>query len=556
MKHVVILQARTTSARLPGKALLPVAGYPSAVLAALRAANTGSDVIVATSDEPSDDALVAELLKHKIRVVRGSLHDVLGRFHQAAYSLPDNCIVVRLTGDNVVPDGQLVQELALALDTSQLDYLSQASPQSRLPYGLGGEAFRVATLQKAHVLATSAFDREHVGSWMRRNHRSGIHTPISLGTTDFSHLRCTIDDQQDYERVRSLFEGVIEPLRTSWWDLLQKLTALPGEPSFRIPYRIFSGRVVGELTLGTAQLGMKYGVANRTGQPPREVATAIVRGAIAHGVTTIDTARGYGDSEEVLREALSGAWRSRVEIITKLDPLASLAADADASSVEAAVDASVRRSCLALGTTELTSLLLHRWQHRGEWGGSAWRRLLDLREQGIIGSLGVSVYDPKEALQALEDPDIQHLQIPFNVLDHRWRSSGIDQLLAGRRDVTVYARSVFLQGVLLGNSSGWPRVGGYDPRCYVGSLRNLAKRFERRNVADLCVAYVRAQDWLCSLVVGCETSTQLRENLDLFRLPVLTPDQCNELERALFRAPEALLNPSRWNDVYGKAEAQ
>jgi hypothetical protein len=63
-------------------------------------------------------------------------------------------------------------------------------------------------------------------------------------------------------------------------------------------------RVIGEMTLGTAQLGMDYGVANRTGKPPREIATAIVRAAIAHGVTVLDTARAYGDSEEVLRAAL------------------------------------------------------------------------------------------------------------------------------------------------------------------------------------------------------------------------------------------------------------
>jgi aryl-alcohol dehydrogenase-like predicted oxidoreductase len=140
---------------------------------------------------------------------------------------------------------------------------------------------------------------------------------------------------------------------------------------------------------------------------------------------------------------------------------------------------------------------------------------------------------------ALGRPRDQTSQIPFNILDHRWRSSGIDRILAGRREVAVYARSIFLQGVLLGNSSGWPKVGEYDAERYVALLRNFAERFERRNVADLCVAYARAQDWLCSLVVGCETSMQLAENLDLFRQPTLTGDQCEEVERALLKAPEA-----------------
>ena len=90
---------------------------------------------------------------------------------------------------------------------------------------------------------------------------------------------------------------------------------------------------VGEMTLGTAQLGLKYGVANRTGKPNRETATSMVRDAIGHGVTTLDTARAYGDAEEVLGQSLTGAWRSRAEVITKLDPLAGLSALADRATL-------------------------------------------------------------------------------------------------------------------------------------------------------------------------------------------------------------------------------
>src|ERR1700736_6416496 len=97
MNCVVILQARTTSSRLLGKALLPVAGYPSAILAALRAANRQHPTIFATSDDPSDDVLAAEARKHRIQVFRGPLNDVLARYFLAAANLPDDSTVVRLT---------------------------------------------------------------------------------------------------------------------------------------------------------------------------------------------------------------------------------------------------------------------------------------------------------------------------------------------------------------------------------------------------------------------------------------------------------------------------
>ena len=109
-------------------------------------------------------------------------------------------------------------------------------------------------------------------------------------------------------------------VHAGWFDLVKTLASSPGEPAFRVRYRIASGRVYSELTLGTAQLGMQYGVTNRTGQPSRELGVEMVRRAIAHGVTTLDTARGYGEAEKVLGAALAGAWRSRVEVVTKLGP--------------------------------------------------------------------------------------------------------------------------------------------------------------------------------------------------------------------------------------------
>jgi len=556
VKTVAIMQARTASTRLQGKALLPVAGYPSAVLAALRAGNQDNEILVATSSDSSDDALTEQFGSHGIRVFRGPLHDVLERYYLAADGLANDCVVVRLSGDNVVPDGSFVQELAAALVASGVEYLVASSLQGRLPYGLGAEAFSVAALRRARAAATSPSDREHVGPWIHRNCRSGIYVPQALGSADYSHLRCTIDDEEDYQRILRLFDGVSDPLHIGWFELLQKLASLPGEPRFRVPYRVVCDRPHSELTLGTAQLGMKYGIVNLAGKPSRSQAVAIVREAIAHGVTAVDTARSYGDAEQVLGEALSGAWQSRVQVITKLDPLGSLPADAGEDQVRACVDESVKESCQALHTRQLATLLLHRWHHHHSWGGSVWRRLLELRDEGTIAALGVSVYEPVEALEALRDPDIRHLQIPMNVLDQRWKANGVKQALADRPDVVVHARSIFLQGILVHPAESWPILDNYDAAASVQQLQMLARRFGRESLADLCLAYVRSQSWIASVVVGCETLPQIEGNLRLFRLPKLTAEQCEELERTVPVAPEALLNPSKWNLAHEHSATQ
>jgi aryl-alcohol dehydrogenase-like predicted oxidoreductase len=317
-----------------------------------------------------------------------------------------------------------------------------------------------------------------------------------------------------------------------------------------VPYTVIENRVHSAMTLGTAQLGMEYGVVNRSGKPRRSAAIEIVRKAISHGVTTIDTARAYGDSEYVLGEARSGAWSSRADAITKLDPLAKFSEQESEDQVRTAVDQSVDDSCRALRADRLSVLLLHRWSHHDAWRGAAWRRLLELRDSGKIEKLGASVYQPNEALAALEDPAIQHLQLPMNVLDSRWKASGIEAALAHRREIVVHARSVFLQGILLHPAHFWPAAQGYDAQQYVANLLELVRKYERESIADLCVAYVRSQNWVTSLVLGCETMNQLEENLRLFRLPLLTPDQPAEIEHAFSNVPEGLLNPSKWKPVH------
>jgi len=543
------MQARTSSSRLPAKALLPIAGYPSAVLAALRAANQHHETIFATSDEPSDDELARQAREHGVIVFRGPLHDVLSRYYFASAGLPDDCVVIRLTADNVVPDGQFVAELAKAFIASRTDYLSTDSLLGGLPYGLGAEAFSVTALRRAHREAASASDREHVGPWMRRHCRSAVYRPQGAEKSDLSYLRCTIDDEEDYRRILRLFDRVADPIYVGWHDLLRKLAGLPGEPTFRVPYRITSGRPRSELTLGTAQLGMEYGAVNDHGKPAVEQAVAMVRKAISHGVTALDTARGYGTAEEVLGKALSGAWASRVEVITKLD-LAGLPSDASAAQVRSRVDESINLSCQALGTFQLAVVLLHRWRDHDSWKGAAWHRLLELRETGRISVLGASVYQTSEALEALQDTAIDHLQIPMNVLDWRWEAAGVDRAAAFRPEVVVHGRSALLQGVLANPASRWPVVEGFRALECSQRLIRMAGEFGRESVTDLCLAYARSLPWVASVVVGCETMDQLEENLRLCLTPKLSPEQCQQLRREMPRAPDSFLNPAKWKTTH------
>ena len=218
-----------------------------------------------------------------------------------------------------------------------------------------------------------------------------------------------------------------------------------------------------------------------------------------------------------------------------------------ADVVRAKVDESIEQSLTALRRDKLDCVLLHRAQHRIAWNGAVWDRLIELLEEGTILSLGVSVQSPAEALSALASPDVQHIQLPFNILDWRWRAAGVVERLTERPNVTVHARSVFLQGLLAARDPKiWPRLPNFSAPAIVDWLDETARAYERDSVADLCLAFARGQSWIDGVVVGQETEEQLEANLRLSIRPPLSPEECAAIEAARPRVAIALLDPAQW----------
>ena len=535
---VVVLQARTNSSRLPAKVLLPVGGLPLAVLAAKRAGNTGKKVIVATSTRWEDDALVRALEQHGIASHRGSLDNVLERMVSAAAGLPDDALFVRLTADNVFPDGPLIEEMQRDFISRGLDYLACNGEPSGVPHGVSCEITRLGHLRDALRHATETPDLEHVTPFVIRRFGSSWFTKyleLRMG-----HFRCTVDNHDDYAVVEKVFSDLSDPVQAPLPYLLERLRCAKYQPVAAQP--------VPRLVLGTAQLGLDYGIANDRGMPTREESQAIVKNAIGNGVAWIDTANAYGQSEARLGDALANGWHSRVRVVTKLSPLRECTAHAGAAEVAARVDASVYESCTRLRVQRLDALLLHRAAHLDAWHGAAWDRLRELRGNGVIGTLGVSVQDPEELLRAVEFDDVGLVQVPFNILDSRWRS--VRERVLGRkaaRPLLVHARSALLQG-LLGSTdpARWARAHVSDASPILRWLAVQSMENACANVVDLCLRYARSQPWIDGVVVGVETEQQLRANVAYFNAPALEPAAVAALERRQPAVPEATLDPARW----------
>lgn len=540
MNSVIVLQARTNSSRLPGKVLLHLAGMPVAVLAAKRASNRGRPVIVATSNERTDDALADVLKKYEISCYRGSLNNTLLRIVSALEHYSDDTLVFRLTADNVIPDGLLLDEIEKDFIERNLDYLCCNGEQSGLPYGVSVELTKLKNLREAVASTNDKFDLEHVTPFVKR--KFGENYFVKYKSLNLGNYRCTIDCLDDYLVIQQLLLNIDCPVQEPALSLAKKLEEL----NFYQPEQTILAK---KLVLGTAQLGLDYGIANTKGKPSQAVAEGIIKTAISNGARFIDTARAYGDSEEVIGNILKTGWQGRANVITKLSPTIDESLDVNHLSIDAFVDASIYQSCTALHTSLLDILMLHRASQMLVCEGKVWSRLLFHKEQGRIKSLGVSVQTPEELEQVLTIPEVEIIQLPYNVLDWRWDAL-IPKIIAQKRerDLKIHVRSTLLQGLLVSkNRIHWQRAHVENAEFVLNWLEEQSHVTHGSSIMEFCLKFVNSLEWVDGVVVGVETIAQLLENIKVMCLPDLSSEEIDSILSSRPKLEEKTLNPALWS---------
>jgi spore coat polysaccharide biosynthesis protein SpsF len=204
---LAILQARVTSSRLPGKVLKPLLGAPMLLrqIERLQKAQKIDRLLVATSNEPSDDMIEKLCGENGIGCHRGSLNDVLDRFYQAARVFnPEH--VVRLTADCPLIDPVLIDDVIGFYLEGGFDYASNAI-EPTFPDGLDVEIFRFSCLKQAWRDAALPSQREHVTPFI---HQQPLRFKIGhyKSPSDLSHLRWTVDEPKDFELVTMIYEAL------------------------------------------------------------------------------------------------------------------------------------------------------------------------------------------------------------------------------------------------------------------------------------------------------------------------------------------------------------
>ncbi|MCG3771037.1 MAG: hypothetical protein JW384_02217 [Nitrosomonadaceae bacterium] len=290
-----------------------------------------------------------------------------------------------------------------------------------------------------------------------------------------------------------------------------------------------------KLGLGTVQWGMAYGIANSTGQPSGSEIGNMLRVAKQHGVMLLDTACTYGEAEA--RLGSQGATAQGFQIVTKVTPIkSSVIRDEDVGLVRLTFLDSLR----LLQCKQVYGLLVHHAADLLQAGGERlWAALQDLKVQGHVGKIGVSVYNPAQLEKVLESYDIDLVQLPFNIYDQRFAQTGLLKQLKGN-GVEVHARSAYLQGLLLLPAKNLPE--------HFHRIRNLQAQ-SHRNIREqglvpreACLRFCLDHPHIDQVVVGVETLQQLVEIIDASKPGV------GNLSWAESSAitDQQIINPSMW----------
>ncbi len=211
-KVVAIVQARASSTRFPGKVLLDLDGRPVflQILDKLKQCQHVDSVVLATSEEASDNPLALIAKEHEYAVVRGPLLDVLSRFELVARKYAASNYV-RITADCPLLDPGLVDDLIKEHCRLKVDYSSNAL-EPTLPDGFDSEIMRYETLIEAAEKASSKLDREHVTRYIYMNpDRFRIHS--HKHGVDLSSYRLTLDTPEDWRLIQSLCEMIDKDLQ-------------------------------------------------------------------------------------------------------------------------------------------------------------------------------------------------------------------------------------------------------------------------------------------------------------------------------------------------------
>lgn len=302
---------------------------------------------------------------------------------------------------------------------------------------------------------------------------------------------------------------------------------------------------ISKISLGTAQLGMEYGIANVDRKPDFSIAINILDYSWKNGINSFDTSPLYGNSEEIIGSFISSRIKKKknLTIISKL-PSVDKKLDFTYNNLYNYIVKKIKKSLNKLKLNCIPIYLLHHAPDIYIKDGLVIKCLNQIKKEGLIKQIGISTYNLKEVKETLKFREIDVIQLPINIFDHRLIKSGLLKKL-NKYGYSIFARSIYLQGLFFLSPEKLPDYLKIAKQPLI-KLRDLAKEYSI-DIAKLAFLYVRDLPEITSLVIGAENINQLANNLKYLDEKPLSSELSKIIIEEFSDQSDKIINPSLWN---------
>ena len=283
-----------------------------------------------------------------------------------------------------------------------------------------------------------------------------------------------------------------------------------------------------KIILGTVQFGLDYGINNTLGKIPIEEIRHIFAFAYSKGVLTLDTASGYGDSEEIIGTYLAKNPNKRFEIITKIN------------SSETSLEEQLKESLRKLKLNKIEVLMLHSFELYEKFKSQI-TAFCQKNKGKNFNELGVSVYTNDEIETIISDPNINRIQSPFNLLDNEMKRGEKYAEIKSNGKV-VDTRSVFLQGLFFKDTNTLP-LDLEQLREPLEKLKRIAAS-ESLSMEELAMGYALSMKFIDNVLIGVDSLDQFKKNINVLSNSI-SKELVEEINSISIENTN-LLNPSLW----------
>lgn len=510
-KIYVCLQVRTSSKRMPYKCLLPIKNIENIKILINRIKSKKYSLNILTSNDSSDDFLVKKIKDTNCKIYRGNLNNVYKRFFNFSKKLNQDDIIVRVTGDNIFVNNNLINEVVKFFKNNNYNYVNIDRKKSKLPYGISVEVFNVKTFRKWNAI--SDYEKEHVTPRILKNEKN-IGFFHKKNSKNFYNLSCTMDTIFDYHKINLCFEQS-KSLKKNYIDLCDILKNIKQNQIDQKKEKY------SKIIIGSAQFDGKYGVANKS-TFNREKIKKLINEAFALGINKVDTATTYKNVHSLLL---------KIPIISKFE------ITSKSKIIQKKID-EFESSFLKVNKLFRNKNLKYFLIHNSNEFIKNKDKIFEIikKNKQLLDKIGISLYEPNEIEKENLDY-FKNIQIPFNILDRRWKN------YLNRKN--VYIRSIYLQGIFFCKRKDIPQNIKSDVINLKKKLLYLVKKLERINLQDLFVNYVRFYKFEGN-IFGFDNIHQLRELIFYYNRPILNLKEIKFINKEL-KLSKKIIDPRKWH---------